>query len=65
MIISGNTAVVTGGASRLGQATVERHAADGAKLAIFDLNEDAGRANEVVEPAIACAGLNRERLWAF
>jgi NAD(P)-dependent dehydrogenase (short-subunit alcohol dehydrogenase family) len=65
VIISGHTAVVPGGASRLGQATVERPAADGAKLAIFDLNGDPGGGNAVVEPAIAGAGLNRERPWAF
>lgn len=44
MDIKGKTAVVTGGASGLGQATVERYAADGANVAIFDLNEEAGNA---------------------
>lgn len=37
-------AIVTGGASGLGKATAEMLTAQGAKVAIFDLNEDAGRA---------------------
>ena len=44
MDIKGKTAVVTGGASGLGAATVERYAADGANVAIFDMNEAAGKA---------------------
>jgi len=44
MEIAGKTAVVTGGASGLGKATVERYHADGANVAIFDLNEEAGNA---------------------
>lgn len=44
MDIAGKTAIVTGGASGLGLATVERYAADGANVAIFDLNEDVGKA---------------------
>ncbi len=44
MQIAGKTAIVTGGASGLGRATVERYAADGARVAIFDLDEDAGQA---------------------
>jgi len=43
MDIAGKTAVVTGGASGLGLATVERYVADGANVAIFDLNEEAGK----------------------
>lgn len=43
MDIAGKTAVVTGGASGLGRATVERYAADGANVAIFDLNETLGQ----------------------
>jgi len=42
MDIAGKTAVVTGGASGLGRATVERYAADGANVAIFDLNDELG-----------------------
>jgi NAD(P)-dependent dehydrogenase (short-subunit alcohol dehydrogenase family) len=37
--------IVTGGASGLGGATASRLAAQGAKVAIFDLNETAGRAH--------------------
>jgi NAD(P)-dependent dehydrogenase (short-subunit alcohol dehydrogenase family) len=42
MDISGKVAVVTGGASGLGKAIVEKLVAEGAKAAIFDLNEAAG-----------------------
>lgn len=44
MEISGKTAIVTGGASGLGLATVERYIAEGANVAIFDMNEAAGTA---------------------
>ena len=39
---SGVVAVVTGGASGLGEATVRTLAAAGARVAIFDMNEEAG-----------------------
>jgi NAD(P)-dependent dehydrogenase (short-subunit alcohol dehydrogenase family) len=42
MELQNKVAVVTGGASGLGQATVERFAERGASVAIFDLNEEAG-----------------------
>jgi NAD(P)-dependent dehydrogenase (short-subunit alcohol dehydrogenase family) len=35
-------AVVTGGASGLGEGTARAIAATGAKVALFDMNEDAG-----------------------
>lgn len=44
MNIQGKVAVVTGGASGLGQATVEQFVAKGGRVAIFDMNEEAGRA---------------------
>jgi NAD(P)-dependent dehydrogenase (short-subunit alcohol dehydrogenase family) len=44
MDISGKVAIVTGGASGLGEATVRRLARMGAKVAIFDLNEARGPA---------------------
>ena len=37
-------AIVTGGASGLGEATTRRLVAQGGKVAIFDLNEQRGRA---------------------
>lgn len=45
MEIKGLAAIVTGGASGLGGATAARLAELGAKVAIFDLNEDLGRAH--------------------
>lgn len=36
-------AVITGGASGLGEATARHFASQGAKVALFDLNEDAGQ----------------------
>ena len=44
MDIHNLSAVVTGGASGLGRATATMLAEKGAKVAIFDLNEEAGRA---------------------
>lgn len=46
MRIGGKAAIVTGGASGLGRATAEALVANGAKVAIWDMNEALG--NEVV-----------------
>lgn len=44
MDIKNKVAVITGGASGLGEATVRRFAGIGAKIAIFDMNEERGSA---------------------
>ncbi len=44
MQISGSTAIVTGGASGLGEATVRALHAKGAKVVIFDMNAEGGAA---------------------
>lgn len=56
MQIDGKVAVVTGGASGLGQATAEVLAAAGAKVALFDLNDEAGQAtaNAIGRDALYC-----------
>ena len=47
MDLVGKVAIVTGGASGLGEATVDAYVVKGAKVAIFDMNE--ARANAVIE----------------
>ena len=42
MDLAGKTAIVTGGASGLGESTVRLFAAEGANVAVFDLSEAAG-----------------------
>ena len=46
MDLKNNVALVTGGASGLGRATVEHFVSKGAKAAIIDINDD--KANEVI-----------------
>ena len=47
MDLNNKVALVTGGASGLGQATVENFVAGGAKVVILDINED--NANKIIE----------------
>jgi len=44
MEINNKVAIITGGASGLGEATAERLHGQGAKIAIFDLNDELGKA---------------------
>ena len=44
MKIEGKTAIITGGASGLGEACVHRLAGAGAQVVVLDLNEERGRA---------------------
>ena len=43
MDVNGQAAIVTGGASGLGEATARKLAAQGAKVTILDLNEEKGQ----------------------
>jgi len=56
MQLKNKVAVVTGGASGLGRSTVEKFAGAGCKVAIFDLNAEAGAelAIELADNAIFC-----------
>lgn len=54
MKLSGISAVVTGGASGLGEATAQALAAQGAKVAIFDLNREKGAAVSATVGGVFC-----------
>ncbi|MDU8911763.1 SDR family NAD(P)-dependent oxidoreductase [Aestuariicoccus sp. MJ-SS9] len=65
----GHTAIVTGGASGLGAATAEKLAAQGLRVALFDLNEVEGHAQaerlsalfvkvDVADPASVASGMD-------
>lgn len=58
MELRGKVAIVTGGASGLGRATVEAYVAKGAKVAIFDMNE--AKAQEV----ITLCGADNVAFWS-
>src|SRR5262245_45462629 len=45
MDIKGQAAIVTGGGSGLGAATAEKLASNGARVTLFDMNEETGRAH--------------------
>src|SRR5436309_1187699 len=64
MNLQGQAALVTGGASRLGAQTVRELAAAGAKVAIVDLNMEAGEklAAEVGGFAVRCDIANSEQV---
>ncbi len=55
MQLAGHAAIVTGGASGLGAATARRLAADGARVALFDLNAERGEALAREIGALFCA----------
>jgi 2-hydroxycyclohexanecarboxyl-CoA dehydrogenase len=55
MRLEGKTALVTGGASGIGAATARRLAAEGARVAIGDLNEDGARELASELDGFACA----------
>lgn len=58
MNLNDKTALVTGGASGLGEATVRRYHAHGAKVAILDMNDERGEAlaQELGDSVIYCNG---------
>ncbi len=55
MMLEDTVALVTGGASGIGAATARRLAAEGARVAVADLNEDGARAIAGELDGLACA----------
>ena len=51
MNLDNKVALVTGGASGLGQATVEKFVEKGAKTVILDINED--NANKIIDNPVS------------
>ena len=43
MEINGSSAIITGGASGLGEATARKLAAEGVRVTVFDRNEERGK----------------------
>ena len=66
MNISGQAALVTGGASGLGEATARELAKQGAKVAVLDVNLELARkvASEIGGVACQCDITNTESLTA-
>ncbi len=56
--LAGKTAIITGGANGMGRAAVQMFAEAGAKVAVFDIATDAGRALETEQK-----GLGREVMF--
>ena len=55
--LNGKVAVITGGASGMGRATVEKFVSEGARVVIADVQEDKGRA--LAEQLGAVSGIRR------
>ena len=55
MRFAGKTAVVTGGASGIGRATVDLFAAEGATVILGDIDADAGSSIETYRKAACCS----------
>ena len=61
MQVQGKVAIVTGGASGLGRATVEALVAAGARVAILDMNDQQGEAlaREYARPGVTLSLVGR------